>query len=211
MEKIKRKIRTIKGLKEYTYLGCPLTRSRSAWCYRICNPDDNGTGHCGRVAPHSLKSSIQQGIEDFNKKRLNKHFRKLEKMYLSIPFNNFLKPGIRVSDGKAEIVIRIKEHFCLPNGSIHSSVCLKLMEDSAVFAANSKVNDALMVTESFNTYLAHPIVSGELISKSKFISKLGNQYMVESVITDSNGKEICRGSGTFVKSIIPFSSEVGYK
>lgn len=210
MKEVKRKVRTIKGLKEYTYLGCPLTRSRSAWCYRICNPDGDGKGRCGRVAPHSLKSYIQANIEDFNKKQLKKHFEKIEKMYLSNPFNNFLKPGIRVSDGKAEIMIKIKEQYSYPNGSVHSSICLKLLEDSAVLAANSKVNDAIMLTESFNTYLAYPIVSGELITKSKFISKLGNQYMVESVVTDSNGKEIARGNGTFVKSIIPFSEEIGY-
>ena len=71
----KRKIRTNKGLKEYTYLGCPLTRNRTAWCYRICIPDKDGNGHCGRVAPQSIKSRIQRGIENYNKLRLNKQKR----------------------------------------------------------------------------------------------------------------------------------------
>ena len=58
-----------KGLKEYTYLGCPLTKNRSPWCFRLCKPNDDGTGTCGRLAPHAFKSRIQQGIEDFKNKQ----------------------------------------------------------------------------------------------------------------------------------------------
>lgn len=64
----KYRIRTIKGLKEHTYLGCSVTRNRTAWCYRICIPDKKGNGHCGRLAPHSLKSYIQLGIEKHKQK-----------------------------------------------------------------------------------------------------------------------------------------------
>jgi hypothetical protein len=61
--------KTFKGLKEYTYLGCSVTRNRTAWCYRICPPDEHGYGHCGRLAPHSLKSAIQVAIEKHNQKK----------------------------------------------------------------------------------------------------------------------------------------------
>jgi len=67
MTLIKRKIKTREGLKEYTYLGCPLTRNRSAWCYRLCIPNTLGHGHCGRIAPHSLTGRIQQSIIDYKK------------------------------------------------------------------------------------------------------------------------------------------------
>ena len=60
-----------KDLKEYTYLGCPLTKNRSPWCFRICKPDIDGTGFCGRVAPHGFKSRIQLGIDDFVKRQSN--------------------------------------------------------------------------------------------------------------------------------------------
>jgi len=65
-------VSTRKSLKDYTYLGCPLTKNRSPWCFRICRPNTNGTGFCGRVAPHGFKSRIQKGIEDFKKKQ-NSH------------------------------------------------------------------------------------------------------------------------------------------
>ena len=64
-----KRVRVRKNLKEYTYLGCPLTKNRSPWCFRMCKPNADGTGMCGRVAPHGFKSRIQQGIEDFKKKQ----------------------------------------------------------------------------------------------------------------------------------------------
>lgn len=64
-----KRVRVNKKLKDYTYLGCPLTRNRTPWCFRICSPDAEGSGECGRLAPHSFKSRIQQGIEDYKKKQ----------------------------------------------------------------------------------------------------------------------------------------------
>jgi hypothetical protein len=64
-----KRVTTLKGLKEYTYLGCPMTNNRSPWCFRMCRPNADGTGLCGRVAPHGFKSRIQQGIEDFKKRQ----------------------------------------------------------------------------------------------------------------------------------------------
>jgi hypothetical protein len=58
-----------KSLKNYTYLGCPMTKNRSPWCFRMCKLNPDGTGLCGRVAPHGFKGRIQQGIEDFKKKQ----------------------------------------------------------------------------------------------------------------------------------------------
>jgi hypothetical protein len=64
---IKKKIKAKQGLKEYTYLGCPLTRNRSARCFRLCIPDTFGSGTYGRIAPHRLTSRIQQSIIDYKK------------------------------------------------------------------------------------------------------------------------------------------------
>ena len=64
-----KRVKVRKGLKSYTYLGCPMTNNRSPWCFRMCKPNADGTGFCGRIAPHGFKSRIQQGIEDFKKRR----------------------------------------------------------------------------------------------------------------------------------------------
>ncbi|MHC4217919.1 MAG: hypothetical protein ACYSU7_05620 [Planctomycetota bacterium] len=44
--------------------GCPLTRNRSAWCYRLCAPVD-GMGLCGRIAPHALRGRTDLAIEKY--------------------------------------------------------------------------------------------------------------------------------------------------
>ncbi len=62
-----KKIRRAGNSKKYTYLGCPLTRNRSPWCYRTCQPDAKDRGPCGRIAPHTLKSNVQQAIENHMK------------------------------------------------------------------------------------------------------------------------------------------------
>jgi hypothetical protein len=82
---IKRRVRTSKGLKEYTYLGCPLTRNRSPWCFRLCTPDAEGHGHCRRVAPHGFTGRIQLGIQNYNKRQREAHCGKLEHMDLTAP------------------------------------------------------------------------------------------------------------------------------
>jgi len=49
---------------EYTCLGCPLTKSHSLWCHRLCVPK-NGVGYCGRVAPHAVTGRTQEAILRF--------------------------------------------------------------------------------------------------------------------------------------------------
>ena len=66
---VRKRIRVRRTLRAYTYLGCPLTKNRSPWCFRMCQLNADGTGFCGRVAPHGLRSHIQQGIEEFKKKQ----------------------------------------------------------------------------------------------------------------------------------------------
>ena len=87
-----RSVRTKKGIKKYTYPGCPLTRNRSAWCYRMCPPDAEGHGRCGRIAPHSLKSSTQMAILNYKKRKLKEHVTRLVNLYLS-GYSNSPSPG----------------------------------------------------------------------------------------------------------------------
>ncbi len=67
--KIRKRVTPRRDLEKYTYLGCPLTKNRSPWCFRICKPNDDGIGLCGRVAPHGFKSRIQRSIDDFKRGR----------------------------------------------------------------------------------------------------------------------------------------------
>jgi hypothetical protein len=67
--RIRKRASMRKGLKEYTYRGCPMTNNRTPWCFRLCTPNTDGIGLCGRVAPFGFKSRIQQGIEDYKERQ----------------------------------------------------------------------------------------------------------------------------------------------
>ncbi len=67
----RKRVNRRKKLRGFTYLGCPLTKNRSPWCFRMCKPNADGTGFCGRIAPHGFKSRIQIGIENYKKKQAN--------------------------------------------------------------------------------------------------------------------------------------------
>jgi hypothetical protein len=69
--KIRKRVNFRRDLRQYTYLGCPLTKNRSPWCFRICKPNDDGIGLCGRVAPHGFKSRIQRSIDDFKRRQID--------------------------------------------------------------------------------------------------------------------------------------------
>ncbi|MGW8266931.1 MAG: hypothetical protein ACWGSQ_11215 [Longimicrobiales bacterium] len=53
--------RTRTRVPEYTCLGCPLTKSHSLWCHRLCVPK-KGIGVCGRVAPHAVMGKTAEAI-----------------------------------------------------------------------------------------------------------------------------------------------------
>lgn len=211
MPQDKKTVRTNRGDKQYTCLGCPLTRNRTAWCFRLCTPDGEGNGRCGRIAPHGLRSRTQLSIEHYNEKIVAAHCEKLEHLYLAAPCNDYFDPGIRVSEGEAEIVIPIQEKLLRSPGVVHPSVCFTALADSALFAVNSIVEKALVVTLGFNMDLTHPISAGELIARGRFLGKSDDRYLAESVLTDPEGQEIARGSGTFVESTLPLSPQIGYR
>jgi uncharacterized protein (TIGR00369 family) len=208
----KRRVKTSSGLKEYTYLGCPLTRNRSPWCFRLCEPDVEGHGHCGRVAPHALKGRIQAGILAYNKRQRAAHCRKLESMYLAAPCNELYDPGIRVSEGEAEVVIPVQDKFLDAAGSVHGSVLHRAMNDAALFAASSVVPKEMMMSTDFRVQLAGgTIAGGELIARGRIVGVYEGHCVAEAVVVDSEGEELGRGNGTFVKTEIPLTADMGYK
>ena len=210
-KKKKRRVKTSAGLREYTYLGCPLTRNHSPWCFRLCEPDVEGHGHCGRIAPHALTGRIQAGILAYNKRQRAAHCRKLGAMYLTAPCNEYYEPGIRISEGEAEVVIPVQDKFLDAAGSVHGSVIHGAMNDAALFAANSIVPKELVVSTDFNVQFSSTIAKGELIARGRVIGIADDRYLAEAVALDGEGKELGRGTGTFVKTEIPLSSDMGYK
>jgi len=138
------------------------------------------------------------------------HFRSLERMYLLAPINAYFKPSIRIGEGSAEISIPIRPEFFHAASAVHGSVYFKAMDDAAFFACNSLVTDSFVLTVSFNLYFLKPISIGEMRAFGRVIHHSKRLLVADSILTNSEGQEIGRGSGTFMPSQIPLSAELGY-
>ncbi len=138
------------------------------------------------------------------------HYRKLENMYASAPCNEYYAPVLNISEGIAELMIPIQEKFFHTGGAAHGAVYFKALDDAAFFAVNSLVKEVLVLTVSFNLYLTRPISDGEIKSVGKVVHASKNLFIAESVLSDSKGREISRGSGSFVKGKVRLTPEIGY-
>jgi uncharacterized protein (TIGR00369 family) len=138
------------------------------------------------------------------------HFRKLERMYVAAPINAYFEPVLRVFDGVAKITIPVKPEFFHAAGAIHGSVYFKALDDSAFFAANSLVEDVFVLTVSFNVFLTRPVSGGELRAAGTVVQRSRNLILADSVVHDSEGRQVARGSGAFMRSRIALTPEIGY-
>ena len=138
------------------------------------------------------------------------HYRKLERMYASAPINDFFQPVMRVSEGQAVVTTQVRRDFFHAANAVHGALYFKMLDDAAFFAVNSLVPDVFVLTVSLNAYLTRPVADGELQAVGRVVHRSRRLYVAESQLTDSAGREIARGSGTFVPSDIPLSPEIGY-
>jgi uncharacterized protein (TIGR00369 family) len=138
------------------------------------------------------------------------HYRRLERLYATAPINRYFEPALRISEGRAELTIPVKPDFFHAAGAVHGSVYFKALDDAAFFAANSLVFDVFVLTASFNVYLTRPVSEGELRASGSVVHRSTNLIVAESFLLDSKGLPIARGSGTFMRSRISLTPQIGY-
>ena len=139
------------------------------------------------------------------------HYRKLEHMYLSAPVNEYYAPEIHISEGQAQVTMPVRPDFFHAANAVHGAVYFKLLDDSAFFAANSLVENVFVLTVSYNVYFTRPISEGVMKATGKVVQASRRLIVAESVVVDSEEHEIARGSGTFMRSMIKLTEEIGYK
>ena len=142
------------------------------------------------------------------------HYRKLERMYLhSAPINVEVYKGIEltVSNERAELTLPVEPKFFHAAHSLHGSVYFKMLDDAAFFAVNSIVQDVFVYTVTFNTQMLRPVTGGIIRSIGELKFKSTNLFIADSTLYDENNKVVGRGSGSFMKSKIALTEEIGYK
>lgn len=140
----------------------------------------------------------------------DQHFRKLESMYAAAPINDFFHPHMTVCEGEAVIVINLSDKFFHAAGAVHGSVYFKMLDDAAFFAASSLEQDVFVLTTSFTTYMIRPVSEGVMKAVGKVVNQNKSQFIAESIVYDSNNKEIGRGNGIFVRSKQLLAKTPGY-
>jgi uncharacterized protein (TIGR00369 family) len=138
------------------------------------------------------------------------HFKALENMYAAAPINEIYNPVMKVSEGVSEIEMEISEKFHHSAGGVHGSVYFKMLDDAAFFASNSYEKEVFVLTTSFTTYITRPVSHGKLKAVGRVVNKNNTQFIAQSVVYDSQGNEIGRGSGVFVRSKSPLNQAKGY-
>ena len=131
-------------------------------------------------------------------------------MYLSAPLNEYYKPTMRIGDGRAEVAVAVRRELFHAANAVHGELYFKCLDDATFFAVNSLVDDVFVLTVSFNLYLTRPISEGEMRATGRVVYRSRQLFVAEAELVDQDGKEIGRGSGTFMRSSIPLSPEIGY-
>lgn len=131
-------------------------------------------------------------------------------MYASGPINAFFAPELTVGDEMAVVRMTVRPDFHHAAHAAHGAVYFKALDDAAFFAANSVVPDVFVLTVTFNVVLLRPVVSGTVAATGRLVHRSKNLLVAESELTDERGRVLARGSGTFAKSTIPLSPDVGY-
>jgi uncharacterized protein (TIGR00369 family) len=144
-------------------------------------------------------------------KTKSEHHRRLERMYAKAPINEYYAPKLTVGDGTAEVVIEVKPEFYHAGAAVHGSVYFKALDDAAFFAANSVVDDAFVLTATFYVQLIRPVREGKMRAIGKLVQSGATTLFAESVLYDDNGREIARGQGSFVRSRVALTPEMGYE
>ena len=72
------------------------------------------------------------------------------------------------------------------------------------------VDDVFVLTASFNIYFLRPISTGVMTARGAIVSRSTRLLIGEGVLVDSDGKEIARGSGTFMPSRVALDERLGY-
>ena len=141
----------------------------------------------------------------------DEHHRRLERMYHAAPTNEYFRPELRIADGSAEVRLTVRPDFFHAAGAVHGAIYFKLLDDATFFAASSLVDRFFVLTASFNLYFLRPISSGEMHARGSIVRRSTRLLIGEGVVTDGGGKEIARGSGTFMPSTVPLDEKLGYR
>lgn len=139
------------------------------------------------------------------------HFRSLESLYGTAPVNGFFDSVLTITEaGRSVIEFAVTPALYHAAGAAHGTAYFKMLDDAAFYAANSLVSDRFLLTTAFNLHFTKPVREGKVRAEGRWISGQRRVLVAEARLIDSEGDEIARGTGTFMRSRIALSGLDGY-
>jgi uncharacterized protein (TIGR00369 family) len=139
------------------------------------------------------------------------HWRALEGLYASAPINALFESHLTIErEGAARIDFIVEERVYHAAGAAHGTIYFKMLDDAAFYAANTLVTDRFLLTTSFNLHFVRPVRAGPVRAEGRWVSGRKRVLVAEARLMDSEGEEIGRGTGTFMRSRIALSGLDGY-
>ncbi|WP_417612369.1 PaaI family thioesterase [Parasphingorhabdus sp.] len=140
------------------------------------------------------------------------HFRALERLYAEAPINRLFDSRLEITEaGRASIFFDVDDRYYHAAGAVHGTAYFKMLDDAAFYAANSLVSDRFILTTAFNLLFTKPLKSGPVVAEGRWVSGKRRVFVADARLVDSEGDEIARGTGTFMRSHIPLASLPGYQ
>ena len=142
----------------------------------------------------------------------NAHYRALEHLYASAPINHTFASQLAIPEaGRARITFTPDEAVFHAAGAAHGTIYFKMLDDAAFYAANTLVSDRFLLTTGFNLHFTKPLKGGLVVAEGRWISGKRRVFVAEAHLTDEEGDEIGRGTGTFMRSHIALAGLPGYR
>lgn len=139
------------------------------------------------------------------------HYRALERLYASAPINRKFDSTLHIAgEGLSRLLFTVTPQDYHAAGAAHGTIYFKMLDDAAFYAANTLVTDRFLLTTSFNLHFSKPLRAGQVIAEGRWVSGRRRVFVAEARLTDDEGEEIGRGTGTFMRSRIALSSLPGY-
>ncbi|MES2497410.1 MAG: PaaI family thioesterase [Pseudomonadota bacterium] len=139
------------------------------------------------------------------------HYRALEALYAAAPINRLFQSRLEITgEGLARIHFQVDPSHFHAAGAAHGTTYFKMLDDAAFYAANSLVNDFFLLTTAFNLLLTRPMKEGPVIAEGRWVNGRRRVLVADARLIDSDGEEVARGTGTFMRSRIPLATLAGY-
>ena len=140
---------------------------------------------------------------------MKEHYNKLANLFSKSTINKTLQAEVKISQGKSEFIFTTTAIMHNEIEMIHNVYLFMAAESAAFLAANSLVEDVMVLAKSFEINYLRPTSSKKLNVSARFIEKsMGNYYILVELTENKN--LVVRAKGVFRRSKKPLENIKNY-